>query len=62
MVPEPAPSAASVPTMVVVDFLAPCHMMGAHMARRKWVWAAWKHGAVSRFESKGGARGRCRGS
>ena len=35
MVPEPAPSAAPVPTMVVVDFLAPCHMMGAHMARRK---------------------------
>ena len=61
MVPEPAPSAAPVPTMVVVDFLAPCHVMGAHMARHKWVRAAWKHGAVSRFESRGGRGGRVRG-
>ena len=35
MVPKPAPSAAPMPTMAVVDFLAPCHMMGAHMAYRK---------------------------
>ena len=48
MVPEPAPSAAPVPTMVVVDFLAPCHVMGAHMARHKWVEGACKHGTVSR--------------
>ena len=42
--PEPAPSAAPMRTMAVVDFLAPCHMMGAHMARHKWVWGARKHG------------------
>ena len=60
--PEPAPSAAPMPTMVMVNYLAPCHVMGAHMARRKWVWGAWKHGAGSRLESRGGARGRSKGS
>ena len=61
MVPEAAPSAAPLRTTAMVNFLATCHVMGAHMARHKWVRARLgpplrTHRSVSSLHGPGPAR------